>query len=156
MNGAGHTDVVCIAGDTNIRVACCLVDEVMLVREVRFEIPRQAAARFQLPLVCGHRAAHEVRSEEIEEIINKTVLSFYVGGDKPFLRRRLSEAEMGPPSPASTLWRGRFALVAPVEIRRLEKFWVELAWPGERVQFCPICTHANVYPRIPIAIYLVP
>ena len=115
-----------------------------------------AQARFQLPLPCGTRRDYEVTIEDVAQILDHTTLSFYVGGERPFLRQRLASAVKGPESPADVLWRGTFKLRAPVEIRRIEKFWVELAWAEQKPQFKLICPDADVRPRIPIAIYLVP
>ena len=60
MSGAGNTGVICTNGDTNVHVAAQLVDEGMIVREIQYEIPRAAQARFQLPLPCGKRRCRPV------------------------------------------------------------------------------------------------
>lgn len=156
MNGAGNTDVVCTNGDTNVHVGNQLVDEVMVVREIWFEIPKVAPARLQLPLPCGKRRDYSVGDEDVRQILDCTTLSFFVGGDRPFLRQRLSSAVKGPESAAEVVWRGVFKLKTPVEIRRIEKFWVTLAWPERKPSFDRICGDVEARPRIPIVIYLVP
>jgi hypothetical protein len=156
MNGAGNTNVICTNGDTNVLVGNQLVDEGMIVREVWFEIPKVAPARLQLPLPCGKRRDYCVGEEDVRQILDSTTLAFFVGGDRPFLRQRLSAAIKGPESAAEVVWRGVFKLKSPVEIRRIEKFWVTLAWPERKPTFDKICADSEVRPRIPIVIYLVP
>lgn len=156
MSGAGSIDIVSTNADTNLHVANQLVDETMSVREIWFEIPHVAQARFQRPLPCGKRQDYHVDYQGVRQILDLTTLSFFVGGERPFLRQLLSAAIKGPEAAAETLWRGVFKLKHPVEIRRIEKFWVTLAWPERRPSFARICPNAPVTPRIPISIYLVP
>ena len=160
MNGGGSEGLVCTSGDTNMRTSACLIDERMDVREIQFEIPRIAEARFQFRLPCGTRNPFVVGPDEVAEIVSKTVLSLCVGGDKPFVRQKMSSFLPGPKSPGDSVLRASYEIQPAIGIGRIEKFWVELSWPDGTPQFKPICPNAGVYPgvypRIPVAIYLVP
>jgi len=156
LPGGGNRNLVATSAETNLRVANMLVADRMVVRHVRFEIPRVAPARFQQALPCGKQPDYTVTAEDLRQILTTTVLSLYVGGDKAWFRDRLDAAHAGPLPPANAVERGTFTLPTPMSIGRVEKFWVELSWPASRPVFGHLCADANIEARIPIAIYLIP
>ncbi len=156
LPGGGDQRLVCSLAETNMRVANMFVQDPMTVREIWYDIPRVAEARFQIPLPCGRCDDYILRVEDVRQIVTTTYLRFCIGGDRPVFQAALSFAESAPNVPGDALMRGVFKLPLPYEIGRVAKFWVELSWPTTRPVFGKLCGDAYLTARIPVAIYLVP
>lgn len=161
MNGSGDEHLVSTIADTNMRCSNTLCgSSEMTVRAIRFSIPRTVEPRFLSPLPCRRLEPYTVQQSDIEQILNRGVLAYYFGGDKPRLRCRLVD---GVPkgTVADAAFVGELVVSDPEEWTihgGIEKFWVELSWPDRSPVFGPLCVLEPNCARasIPITIYLVP
>ena len=161
MNGSGDEHLVSTIADTNMRCAnmLCGANE-MTVRAIRFSIPRTVEPRFLHSLPCRRLAPYAVQQSDIEQILNRGVLTYHVGGDTPRLRCRLVDG-VPKSTVADAAFVGELLVPDPEQwtIRGgIEKFWVELSWPDKPPVFGPLCALEPGCARasIPITIYLVP
>lgn len=112
---------------TNMRVANQLVDETMSMMQLSWHIPPIANASYQ-----RDHQPYSITFEDLAEFVWNTVVRFYCGGDRPFVEFL--------PSTYRVVWSGTGAsqivhLSYPVDLGRLERFWLSVNWPGRRPSF---------------------